>query len=542
MKIILAQKNPIIGDIEYNQNIILETLLKHPNADLIIFPELFLTGYPPEDLLLRTQIYSQLTRSLTYIQTFLTKSQLLLIGTPRKNKAHRYNSCAILKKNCPIKYYDKQALPNDSVFDEKRYFSQGRRSNSLIQIKGKRVLIAVCRDLWGTTIFKRAKLLDADLIVSLNASPFYQGKHAIRLAQFQKLQAKYKMIPIVYVNCVGAQDELIFDGNSFILDPIGTILLQLPAFKESCTEFDFGKHNLPEINSPYTNNRIHPMQTIYDALTLGIKDYFDKNNFKRALIGLSGGIDSAVTTYLAVQALGSENVTAIAMPSQYSSMMSKRDAQQLAVNLGISFQCLSIQCLFKNYLIYLQPLFFEKKSDVTEENLQARIRGTLLMALSNKHGHLILTTSNKSEFAVGYSTLYGDTVGAFAPIKDLYKTDVYHLAKYINRINNSVIPENILTRAPSAELRPDQSDQDQLPPYAILDPILRNFIENNLGLSELQKKYAGHPEILAWIPIIIQLVKRNEYKRRQSPLGPKITSRAFGRDWRYPITENYCYD
>ena len=531
MKIILAQSSFILGDIQYNQELVIDTIQKHSNCDLIIFPELFLTGYPPEDLLLRHGMYKNLHKSLMEIHKCI-ENQTVLLGLPRTHAGEIYNSCAIMTSDPEIHFYDKQRLPNYSVFDEKRYFSKGAPQNNLIHVNGKNVFIAICQDTWHRETYEQAKACNADFIVSLQASPFHRTKTSRRHSILSELQQSTYPVPLIYVNCVGAQDELIFDGNSFVLNSKGEISHQLKSFEDDIVEIDFDDLDGPES----TYKSLSGLEELHKALVIGIRDYYKKNNFKSCLIGLSGGIDSAVTACLAREALGAENVHTVSMPTRYTSDMSKSDAAVLAENLGINFQEIPIEPIFKCFLDSLKPAFNNKPEDLTEENLQSRIRGTMLMALSNKHGHMVLTTSNKSEIAVGYSTLYGDTAGGFCALKDVYKTEVFELAKYINR-DEEIIPSRIITRPPSAELRDNQTDQDSLPDYDILDAILEDFIEKSMDITELTEKYNDE----ALIVKIVSLIRRNEYKRRQSPPGVKTTRHAFGRDWRYPISENYIY-
>lgn len=530
LKIVLAQLNYSLGDIQYNQDLVTKTIANNPTGDLIVFPELFLTGYPPEDLLLRHGLYKTLHNSLLTIQAKLAK-QTVLLGTPRLNGGKLYNSCAIITRDS-LNFYDKQFLPNYSVFDEKRYFTKGDKKNNLIEVNGSRLFIAICEDCWHEEIYDQARQQKAEAIILLNASPYYRHKYKVRRKHLRRQQSEHRVnIPIIYLNHVAGQDEIVFDGNSFVMAPDGTVACQLPSFEETVAEITLGETLEGPKHTPLTG-----WSEVYQALVFSLRDYALKNGFQQVLLGLSGGIDSALTACIARDALGADNVWAISMPSRYTSDISEKDAVKLAQNLGIQLDVLPIEKTFDAFLETLSPTFKDLPADLTEENLQSRVRGTLLMALSNKFGHLVLTTSNKSEIAVGYSTLYGDSAGGFCVLKDIYKTEVYELARHVNA-QEKLIPERILTRAPSAELREDQTDQDHLPEYAILDTIIRGFVEKDMNYDELLSLH--HDKRV--VEKVIRLIKKSEYKRRQSPPGVKTTERAFGRDWRYPISENYPY-
>ena len=530
LKIALAQLNFSVADIKANSAKIIATAeqARQQQADLIVFPELCVTGYPPEDLLLRDDFIQQTQQAVEQIAG-QSHGIDLVIGYPQRQGKQLYNAAVVLHNGQVIAEYHKIALPNYGVFDEQRYFTAGQQT-CIFSVKNTRLALTVCEDIWQTGIIAKNRANGADLILALNASPFHAGKMQQR-EDIICAQIKAAGVPLVYVNQIGGQDELIFDGASFVADQQGEIVFRAQEFEEqiSLVEFMDKVPRKTEIAPLY-----QPVVSEYKALVLGIKDYVRKNGFQGAILGLSGGIDSALVLALAVDALGADKVEAVLMPSRYTQDMSNQDAKLEAEALGVNYHILPIEPAVNAFNQMLAPLFAGSKRDTTEENIQARCRGVLLMALSNKQGKLLLTTGNKSEMSVGYATLYGDMAGGFAPLKDVSKLLVYKLAEYRNSIS-PVIPERVITRPPSAELAPDQKDEDSLPPYAVLDPILASYIEQDKSASEIVAM--GYP--LAAVQRAISLVDRNEYKRRQSPPGIRITPRAFGRDRRYPISSAY---
>ena len=530
LKIALAQLNFTVADIEANSAKIIAAAeqAKRQQADVILFPELCVTGYPPEDLLLRQDFIQQAQRAVEHIQQHV-HGITLVIGYPKAHGKRRYNTAIALRDGQVVAEYHKQALPNYGVFDEQRYFNAGHQT-CLFDCQGHTVALAICEDIWMPDIIRKNRAAGADLILTLNASPFHAGKMHEREAIICG-QVKEAGVPLVYVNQVGGQDELVFDGASFVADRHGDIVFRAKEFEEQLDVVEFIDH---QPSKTHIAPLYQPVVSEYKALVLGIKDYVRKNGFDGALLGLSGGIDSALVLALAVDALGADKVEAVLMPSRYTQDMSIEDAKLEAEALGIQYHILPIEPAVTAFHDMLAPLFAGTKKDATEENIQARCRGILLMALSNKQGKLLLTTGNKSEMSVGYATLYGDMAGGFAPLKDVAKLLVYRLAAYRNSLS-PVIPERVITRAPSAELAPDQKDEDSLPPYAVLDPILALYIEQDKSAAEIVAM--GYP--VDAVKRALSLVDRNEYKRRQSPPGIRITPRAFGRDRRYPISSAY---
>jgi NAD+ synthase (glutamine-hydrolysing) len=532
LRIVLAQLNFTVADFDNNLKKIINSIEEARDklqADLIAFPELTITGYPLEDLLQRKDLYIHVNRALEKIKEY-SKGIDVLIGYPQTTTKGNYNSACWIRDGEIIKTYHKQRLPNYGVFDEERYFIPGNTS-AIVEIKGIKVSILLCEDIWYPEPIMQAKKDGAQCVICLNASPYSIYKTEKRLEVFKRRINESKL-PLFYVNLVGGQDELVFDGGSIVINQDRKICAQAPEFKEKLLTVDLDEHaNI--IPQPFTHTAAKET-SIYQALVLGVKDYVAKNHFPGAIIGLSGGIDSALTLAIAADALGADNVTALLLPSQYTASMSIEDAKAEAESLGVKYHIISIQKIFETFLGELQPIFADTKPDVTEENMQARIRGILLMALSNKTGNIVLSTGNKSEIAVGYSTLYGDMVGGFCVLKDIFKTVVYQLATYRNSIS-PVIPQRVIDRPPTAELAPNQLDQDSLPPYDILDRILKLFIEEDYGINEIVQH--GFDKEL--VKKIVKMVYRNEYKRRQAPPGVKISVKAFGRDRRYPITSAY---
>ena len=533
-KLAIVQFNPTVGDVVGNAGRIIDFATeasKRGEASAIVFTELALTGYPPEDLLLRSDFLDLVMRELDRIMAAVPGITVVL-GYPER--AHRvcYNSVAILRGGERLANYRKQVLPNYGVFDEKRYFEAGDRP-CVFDLDGVPVGISLCEDIWSPQPCLRLKAEGAQLILNLNASPFHAGKIAQREAVLRQ-RVEETGLPIVYVNQVGGQDELVFDGASFVMNAQGQISQRLPEFEELSATVGLAVEPKPSpIKAPFA----HPLSrlaSIYRAIVLGIRDYVHKHGFQGAVLGLSGGVDSALTLVMAVDALGPDAVQAVLMPSEYTADMSNQDAIAEARVLGVGYDIIPIEPAFSAFKTMLAPVFAGAETDVTEENIQARCRGVLLMAISNKKRRILLTTGNKSEMSVGYATLYGDMAGGFAPIKDVPKMLVYELCRYRNSLS-PVIPERVLTRPPSAELAPDQKDQDSLPPYPVLDDILERYVEKDQSMEDIIA--AGYPADT--VLRVLRLVEQNEYKRRQAPPGVKITSRAFGRDRRYPITSGF---
>ncbi len=535
LKIAFAQMNSTVGDIIGNSKkmqIFANEAREKYSADLIVFPELALCGYSPEDLLSRQDFINDCYHALLeYAQA--TPAICSIIGAPLLDEKALKNAAVFIQHGKIHAIYHKQELPNYGVFDEKRYFTPGN-TPCVIQLNGRSLGIAICEDIWSEKVVAQLKQKNAEIILSLNASPFEVDKHKKRI-QILQSRTQESALPILYVNCIGGQDELIFDGDSMLVDASGKTVMQLPCFEEALEVFELNK-NIKTSTEMSSQHRLGPslITTIYSALKLGIRDYAQKNGFKHAIVGSSGGIDSAVTLAIAADALGPENVSAVMMPSKYTAQMSLDDAEMLAKNLKIKHQVLPITECFNAFLSTLSEPFKSLPVDKTEENLQARCRGTLLMALSNKQGALVLITGNRSEMAVGYATLYGDMAGGLAVLKDIYKTDVYRLAEYINR-DGEIIPNNILVRAPSAELRDNQKDEDSLPPYPVLDQILALYLDEDLSIKDIAHK--GFDKTL--VKDIVRLIHLNEYKRQQAPPGIRIQHNAFGRDRRYPITQQF---
>jgi NAD+ synthase (glutamine-hydrolysing) len=521
----IAQLNFLVGDIEGNARRIIDAAqLSH--AHVIVFPELALTGYPPEDLLLRNDFIQRVERSLEHIRDSV-KGIDLVIGYPRRVEGRLYNMAGVLRNGELIAEYRKQSLPNYSVFDEKRYFSPGDRAVTF-SLRETKIGLSVCEDIWSPEPIAMARRAGAQLLLNLNASPFHTGKAPEREELVQK-RARDNGFPVVYVNLVGGQDELVFDGGSFVVNAQGVLTQRLPFCREvmEMVEFQPGPEPLPRQIVPHLSEEAE----VYQSLVLGIRDYVHKNGFNGAIVGLSGGVDSALTTVLAVDALDSDQVEVVMMPSRYTSSMSNEDAIAEAQALGVSYRSIPIEPAFTAFSNMLAQEFAGRPVDVTEENIQARCRGIILMAISNKKGRILLTTGNKSEMSVGYATLYGDMAGGFAPLKDVPKTLVYRLCSYRNGLS-PVIPQRVLERPPSAELAEDQKDSDSLPPYEVLDPILERYVERDQGAGEI---IAAGFDAQA-VKRVLRMVDRNEYKRRQAPPGIKITRRAYGRDRRYPLT------
>jgi NAD+ synthetase len=533
LRIAVAQINVTVGDLAGNARRILAAAHEalQLGADVLLTPELALCGYPPEDLLLRPDFFRGCERETAAIATLAPLP--IILGHPLQATDGRFNAASLLRDGKIEATYRKYRLPNYEVFDEERYFKAGDRP-CVVEIKGVRCGLAICADVWEAGAAEAAHGAGAELLLTLNASPFHTNKQARR---YEVLRERIGAIgcPVVYANLVGGQDELVFDGASFALDAHGRLTHQLPGFKETVAVLDYADGQL-------LPGAVEPLVTIeaevYAALTLGVRDYLGKNGFPGAIIGLSGGIDSALTLAIAVDALGADNVRAVMMPSPYTAQMSLDDSREMVRRLGVQYDEIAIGPLMEQYAVALAPTFStlgEKPAwDTTDENLQARIRGMMLMALSNRTGRIVLTTGNKSEMAVGYATLYGDMAGGFAVIKDVFKTFVYRLSHYRNTVSD-IIPSNIITRAPSAELKPGQTDQDSLPPYAELDAIIEAYMERDESPRQMIARGFDATNVAK----VVGMLKRNEYKRRQAPVGVRITQRGFGKDWRYPITSRY---
>lgn len=536
-RIALAQYDFPVGAVPGNRDRLMSLRQQAHSlgAHVVVSPELALSGYPPEDLLFRPGFQNRLDEALGE----LTRSDAavdLLVGHPEKRDAQRFNSASWLSAGAQLMRVRKQRLPNYTVFDEKRYFTESQGS-SVIERNGVRIGVLICEDAWFPEPAAAAHAQGAQLLLVLNASPYHQGKAADREAVLA-LRARELHLPLIYCNLIGGQDDLLFDGQSLLIDADGKVRAVAPAFEEHLLLVDVSvdaqdRARVQPVDWP-SRLPADPEGEVYRALVRATADYVRKNGFRDVLLGLSGGIDSALTQAIAVDALGADRVTAVLLPSRYTSELSNREAIAQAQAQGVHAQMLSIEAPFNAFIETLAPVFAGKAADATEENLQARCRGAMLMALSNKFGSLLLTTGNKSEMAVGYATIYGDMCGGFAPLKDVYKTEVYAIARWRNE-QSPVIPEVVITRAPSAELRDNQTDQDSLPPYPVLDDILRRFIELDEPRSAIVA--AGHDH--ATVERISALVLRNEYKRRQSAPGPRVTARSFGRDRRFPISSGY---
>lgn len=533
LRIAIAQINLMVGDIEGNAKRILEWIQfarDEMQADVIIFPELALTGYPPEDLLLRQGMYKRVNAELQKIMHEV-KGISALVGYPEKTEKGIYNSVAVLEEGACTTVARKNYLPNYGVFDENRYFVPANES-CVFSVKNKQLGICICEDIWYPEPARNAVDSGAELILNMNASPFH-GQKTHEREEVVRQRVNEVNIPIVYANMVGGQDELVFDGQSFVIDADEKLSHRFTAFEETLEIVDFDLQTLKPLSSSIVP-ALPEEASIYQALVTGVRDYVTKNGFSGVVIGLSGGIDSALTLSIAVDALGADKVEAVMMPSCYTLDMSVEDATAQAEILGVNFKVIPIEKPFNIFLELLADEFSGQDVDATEENIQARCRGLILMAISNKKGKMVLTTGNKSEMAVGYATLYGDMAGGYNALKDVKKTLVFRLAEYRNSISAN-IPQRVIDRPPSAELAADQKDTDSLPPYEILDEILENYVEQDMGLDDIVAAGFEREIVLR----VLRLVDVNEYKRRQAAPGVRITQRAFGRDRRYPITSGY---
>jgi len=528
VKIAIGQINTTVGDLKGNKNKILSCVeaASRKDAELIVFPELSITGYPPEDLLLKPYFIKENIKCLKEIAGQI-RDIVAVLGFVDEKNGSIYNSAAIIHNKKIVYVYHKMHLPNYGVFDEKRYFKPGTDSK-LIKIKDMRFSVNICEDMWVKD--ERLKVKGAQFLVNISASPY----HTDKIKEREKIigdKAKKLKMPVVYCNLVGGQDELVFDGRSALFGTGGKISAEARAFEEDLLIFDLASEKIPQKIKSIPRD-----EEIYSALVLGVKDYLRKNNFTKAALGLSGGIDSALVACIAKDALGRGNVLGLGMPSRYSSRETQEDSEIIAKNLGIKFKKAAIDSIFTSYLDALGPHFKGMEPDIAEENIQARIRGNMLMAFSNKFGYLVLNTGNKSETSAGYCTLYGDMAGGFSVIKDVPKKLVYLLAGYVNkREGKDIIPKSVFKRAPTAELKPDQKDQDTLPPYDFLDRVIDLYVEKNKSFREIVKKL-GHEDV---VKKVLNMIDSSEYKRRQAPPGVKITPMAFGKDRRMPITNKF---
>jgi NAD+ synthase (glutamine-hydrolysing) len=537
VKVALAQIDLIVGDVAGNTAKTLDHAQRARDADaadIVVFPELSVCGYPPEDLLFHAGLRHDVEAAVATVLDEVSGIAVLL-GFPEYDDQHIYNACAVLLDGKVVAHYRKQLLPNYAVFDEERYFTAGSKS-AVFKLNGIRIGLNICEDVWSPGPMGASRVAGAECAIVINGSPFEVRSQENRESVVRARVAEVG-IPVVYVNHVGGQDELVFDGGSFVMSADGDVVCRARSFEESM-------HTLV-LNGGAAGvvpERGHIAQadgktaTIYRALVKGTRDYVMNHGFPGVIIGLSGGIDSALVCAIACDAIGAERVRAVQMPFRYTSTMSQEDSRKQAETFGIRYDVIPIEPMYEATIAQLRPILGDTEPDATEENIQARCRGLLLMAISNKTGRMLLTTGNKSEMAVGYATLYGDMAGGFAPIKDCRKSLVFELARYRNTLGEA-IPERVITRPPSAELRADQKDTDSLPDYDVLDPILEAFIEKDLSVAEITALGFDRDVVIR----VLEMVKRNEYKRRQAPPGVRISSRAFGRDWRYPITSGYRF-
>lgn len=531
----LAQINVLVGDIPGNTRQVLamaERAWREQRADAVIFPELVLTGYPPEDLLLRPSLALRIDQALEEL-TAASLPLTLVVGYPRYRNGKLYNAAGVITQGKLVAEYAKQFLPNYQVFDEVRYFTAGD-TPVVFDLGGIPTALSVCEDIWYPQPIQQARTAGAELMLNLSASPFHRDKQRER-EEIIAAQAQGAAMPVVYVNLVGAQDELVFDGGSVVINAEGDLAYRAPAFTEGLFPVQLQVQGGRVVFPPQdVAASLDSLASVYQALVVGLRDYVGKNGFKGVVLGLSGGIDSALTLAIAVDALGADRVEAVMMPFRYTSELSKNDAADQAQRMGVRYSSISIEPMYEAFMAALAEEFAGTGRDTTEENLQARCRGVTLMAISNKKGYLVLTTGNKSEIAVGYSTLYGDMAGGFDALKDVPKTLVFALAEYRNTLGE-VIPPTVISRPPSAELAPDQKDEDNLPPYSVLDQILALYIEEDESAEAIIQRGFERKEVER----VLRLVDINEYKRRQAPIGVRISKRGFGRDRRYPITSGW---
>ena len=533
MKVVMGQLNTWVGDLQGNTDKVIKTALAVEQQEepiMLVFPELTLTGYPPEDLLMRESLHDQIEVALQRLASELPSELYVVVGYPRRVDEQLFNAAGVIHGGALVGEYFKQRLPNYQVFDEKRYFAEGVEA-CVVDVAGIKVGITICEDIWHKEPADAAANLGAEFLINLNASPFHRGKHKERW-QVLAQRATEQNIPMVYVNQVGGQDELVFDGGSFAVNANGELAMVAPDFEEGTYELSVSRTvRGVEISQGIAASALSDTAAVWQALVLGVRDYVEKNSFPGVVLGLSGGIDSAVTLAVAVDALGADRVQAVMMPFKYTADMSVEDAGEQAATMGVEYDVISIERIYEMFMSGLSGQFEGTKTDTTEENLQARCRGVLLMSISNKKHRLVLTTGNKSELAVGYSTLYGDMAGGFDALKDCPKMLVYALARYRNTLSYC-IPQRVIDRPPSAELAPDQTDQDNLPPYDELDDIIERYVEGDESVQQIVE--AGFAE--SDVRRVVRLIDLNEYKRRQAPVGVRITTRGFGRDRRYPIS------
>jgi len=536
LNILMAQMNTLVGDFAGNTARVIETISRAgsaADATIVVFPELTLSGYPPEDLLLRPSVERRVEQSLQRILAAMTGPAWAVIGYPRRQDGVLYNVAGVLHRGKIVAEYRKQELPNYQVFDEKRYFRAGTEP-CVVDIAGVRVGLSICEDIWEERPTLRAASAGAQLLLNINSSPYHRGKRAERWDLVSR-RARQSGLPIVYVNQVGDQDELVFDGGSFAITADGEVAAAAPNFAEGEYSLQATFGGGPAVFSGLSiAPPLDELAAIWQTLVLGVRDYVDKNRFRGVVLGLSGGIDSALTLAVAVEALGADRVEAVMMPFRYTAQMSVEDAALQSRLLGVNHKVISIEPIYEAFMASLAQEFAGTRVDTTEENLQARCRGVLLMSISNKKGLLVLTTGNKSEMAVGYSTLYGDMAGGLDVLKDVPKTLVFELCRYRNSLG-PCIPQRVIDRPPSAELAPDQKDEDSLPPYAVLDRILELYVEQDFSAEAIIATGMDREQVQR----VLRLVDINEYKRRQAPVGIRITRRGFGRDLRYPITSGW---
>lgn len=536
LTLVMAQLDPLVGDIPGNAERAIEAVrearIEH-GADIVVFPELFLSGYPPEDLLLRPSMETRLREARSRMAAKMSRDVLVIIGYPGRREGLGYNLAGLLYNGEWVGEYAKQVLPNYQVFDERRYFATGEQS-LVLEHKGAKLGVLICEDLWDGAPVRAVRDAGADIVVTLNASPYHQDKPAERLRLLEQRAAEVSL-PLVYVNTIGGQDELVFDGGSACVDAGGQVRVVAPYWQAGLMPVQFVQEN--GAWAP-VEGEIEPLEepeeSLYCALVSGVRDYVNKSGFEGVVLGLSGGIDSALTLAIAVDALGPQRVHAVMMPYRYTADMSQEDAAEQARLLGVHYEVLPIEPMVDAFMATLADTFAGTERDTTEENLQSRCRGVLLMAISNKKGLMVLTTGNKSEMAVGYATLYGDMVGGYNALKDVYKTWVYRLARWRNE-QEPAIPERVITRPPSAELAPGQQDTDSLPDYDTLDAILMRYIEGDMSAEAIIEAGFERDDVYQ----VVKLVDRNEYKRRQAPVGVRVTPRGFGRDRRYPIVNGW---
>jgi NAD+ synthase (glutamine-hydrolysing) len=533
----LAQLDMIVGDVSGNTQKILDYAARAQDemrADLIVFPELSICGYPPEDLLFHSGLRKRVKKAMETIRDSV-RDIAILVGFPEYDGDDIYNACAVFLNGKLLARYRKHLLPNYRVFDEERYFTAGRHP-AVFSLKGLRLGVNICEDVWKKSPAAASRAAGAELLIVINGSP-YEKRSQVQRESAVRQRVTETGIPALYLNMVGGQDELVFDGGSFALDATGNVTFRAPPFCEGLYKLCFRANSSGVVaDSAEVTPLLSTEESVYEALVCGTRDYVTKHEFPGVVLGLSGGIDSALILAIACDALGADRVRAVMMPFRYTSTMSQEDAARQARLLGVQYDVIPIEPMYEATVRQLAEIFKGREADVTEENIQARCRGLLLMAISNKTGRMLLTTGNKSEMAVGYATLYGDMAGGFAPIIDCSKSLVYRLARFRNS-RSEAIPERVISRPPSAELRPHQKDSDSLPEYDVLDPILEAFIEEDLSVEEIVARGFDRSVVIR----VLEMVKRNEYKRRQAPPGIRISGRAFGRDWRYPITSRYTF-